>query len=211
MMGRWLLFLMGGVLTISAPCFAATTNVVILATQGWQSTGVNVTQGTSYGVWQTQGLWTVDNRSFRKVDGAGYALQDDAKIFQGCKIDRSWPYGLLIGRVGSNVFQIGRATSFTALQNGILELSIHDSANCLADNAGSLSVSVEDGLDTQGALKRFIDGVVGSLTPAEQNRLLKIVADIFVCRQGLPNAISPQCAQVILGVISLIISPQSAE
>jgi opacity protein-like surface antigen len=167
-----LLMILVVVLLMGTPCFAATINVTVVAAQGWQSTGLNVTQGNSYGVKQTGGQWTVDHRNFPDVDGAGYSLLNDPKIFQGCKYKDTWRYGWLLGKIGNTIFPIGRVKSFTAPQSGVLELSIHD--RCLGDNGGYLNVSIEEGLNVVGTLQRFTDSLVRGLTPAQRTRLLEV-------------------------------------
>jgi hypothetical protein len=203
-----LIILMGGVLLMTSPCFAATTNMTVVATQGWQSTGVNVTQGNSYGVTQTGGQWTVDYRFFPDVDGAGYSFATDAKIYQGCKYKSTWPYGLLLGKIGNNIFPIGRVKSFIAPQSGLLELSIHDS--CLADNGGYLNVWIEEGLDAIGVLQRFTDSLVRGLTPAQRTRLLEVESNITACDVAQPNTLSMGCLKVLEGILSIHF-PQPAE
>jgi hypothetical protein len=243
------------ILLIPLLSFAAITDVVIVSTQSWQSTGVQVTQGTVYGVWQTSGYcwstpkcrnlgvqdaffegkkaeetaprkstprtlkevgqqypsgeWTVDSRFLKPVDGAGYSPRDDAKIYQGCKLYPSWPYGLLLGKVGGSIFPIGRVAVFIAPANGVLELAIHDL--CLADNAGVLSVSFEAGLDAQGVLHRYINDLVENLTPEERTRLSIQVKNMSACNVASANASSIECDQVMLGILSLHSSPYPQE
>lgn len=177
-MKGWPLIFLYGALTITTPSAAAIIESNVLSTLGWQSTGMSVKRGTNYGVWQTSGTWTVDYRNFKYVDAAGYSPKTDAMIYQGCKYNGSWPYGLLLGRIGGTVFPIGRGISFVAPQDGLLELSIHDNSSCLLDNAGSLHVKVEDGVDERGLLGRITDSLTNTLTPAERERLSLVVRDI---------------------------------
>jgi hypothetical protein len=202
-----LFILLVSLLLVAAPCFAA-THVLIVATQSWQSTGAQVKQGTAYGVWQTQGQWTVDYRIFQDVDGAGYSLVNDPKIYQGCKHKSTWPYGLLLGKIGNTIFPIGRVKSFTAPQNGILELGIHD--RCLTDNGGYLAVTVEEGLSAVGVLQRFTESLVRDLTPPERNRLLEVESNISACDVAQPNTLAMGCMKVLEGVLSIHF-PQSPE
>lgn len=124
------------------PANAATTTVDISATRSWQSTGVQVSPGTIYTVTQIGGNWTVDYRSFSYVSGAGYSAAEDARIYQGCKLNSAWRYGVLVARIGNSVFTIGRSRSFSINATGPLELSIHDNARCLGDNAGFLRIQI---------------------------------------------------------------------
>ena len=115
---------------------------------------------------------------------------------------------MLLGKVGDNVFPIGRGISLKAPQNGILELSIHDHVNCLLDNDGILDVKVEEGLNRKGILKELILYQLGTLTPAERQRLLLIVKDIAACEVVVKNPFSsPACIQVLTGLFGLVLSP----
>ena len=66
---------------------------------------------------------TANARNFPYVGPGGYSEQEDAKIYQGCKIDTSITYGVLLGSVGSapnGAFPIGQGGTFTAGNNGDL-------------------------------------------------------------------------------------------
>jgi len=128
----------------SASGLTATKDVRVLSNESFQSTGIILKAGMQYRVWQTGGKWTVDYRNFGYVNGAGYPPQIDRRIYQGCKYNSSWPYGLLLGKIRSHIFPIGLGRGFTAPEDGLLELGIHDASRCLADNAGSLFVRIEE-------------------------------------------------------------------
>jgi hypothetical protein len=100
---------------------------------------------------------------------------------------------------------VANRASIVAPQSGILELSIHDL--CLADNAGSLFVTVEEGLDAQGALNRYIADAVNSLTPHERNRLSILVINSNMCSEAQQNAYSLDCIRIVLGFLSLFTLP----
>ena len=57
--------------------------------------------GQTFTVTYVSGSWSVDYRNFPYVGPGGYSEQEDAKIYQGCKIDTSETYGVLLGSVGS--------------------------------------------------------------------------------------------------------------
>ncbi|MEV5572443.1 serine/threonine-protein kinase [Spirillospora sp. NPDC052269] len=116
-----------------------TVSVQVDATSGWQSTGVNVKAGQRIGIDFVSGGWTVDHRYFPEVGPQGYDSTTDARIYQGCKLDPSLHYGVLLGRVGGGgMFVVGTRTSISAPDSGEFQLRIHDQDHCLVDNAGSL-------------------------------------------------------------------------
>jgi hypothetical protein len=214
---------------------SGTKKVVVLSTVGWQSTGIVVKRGHRYGVWQTSGSWNADYRNFDYVDGAGYSPHADAEIYQGCKYVSTWPYGLLIGRVGDDIFPIGRGYSFQPHENGVLELSIHDDARCVGDNAGALHVKVDEGLGSADVLKRltpwlfdrfdvrkdieYVINQLKNLTPDENGRIAALIGSMRDCAYskiafnfGLWKLVLPLgCAKVLLSMFSFIINPQKIE
>jgi len=201
-MSRYAFASLLGILAVINPTFAASPPVEleVSATEGWQSTGVEVTSGTRYGVLQTSGTWTVDFRNFSYVDGAGYSADTDAQILQGCKENSSWPYGLLLGRIGDSVYPIGRGTSFVAKQDGLLELSIHDV--CLEDNAGSLNVKIQKNLGIRRVLSGLADYIAGNLTPSEAAQLGKLGINIAAC-SAIPDPVhNPSCLGLVIGLLN---------
>ena len=123
----------------------ASSTVSVSSTTGWQKTPVHLNSGDKYTVTYVSGTWSVDYRNFPYVGPGGYSEQEDAKIYQGCKIDTSETYGVLLGSVGSapgDAFPIGQGGTFTAGNNGDLYLRINDSDACLGDNNGSVTVTI---------------------------------------------------------------------
>ncbi|WP_253871830.1 serine/threonine-protein kinase [Actinomadura rupiterrae] len=116
-----------------------TVSVQVDSTSGWQSTGLTVRSGERIGIDFAGGGWSVDHRYFPNVGPGGYDSATDARIYQGCKYDKSLPYGVLLGRVGGGSwFAVGSRDSITAPGSGALQFRIHDQDHCLVDNAGSL-------------------------------------------------------------------------
>lgn len=210
-MRGWSIGLLLSTLTVSAPCFAATKNFTVQATQGWLSTGITVNTKQYFGIWQKSGSWTVDKNNFGNVDAAGYPPQIDQTIFQGCKYNGSWPYGLLLGKVGTNVFPIGRGGSFLSSQSGVLQLGINDQSSCLGDNAGALSVSVGLGLNVQGVLSKVTASQIDNLTTAERARLLLYAKNSSACAAAKGNILSQDCAATILALISFVVAPEQVQ
>jgi hypothetical protein len=127
--------------TPAAPASTATVS----STTGWQETSVYLHAGDKFTVTYGSGTWTVDYRNFPYVGPGGYSDAEDTQIYQGCKIDTSENYGVLLGSVGTpnGDFPIGQGGTFTAGNDGYLYLSINDT--CLGDNDGSVTVSITTG------------------------------------------------------------------
>jgi serine/threonine protein kinase len=123
----------------------APSTVSVSSTTGWQETSVYLKSGDKFTVTYASGSWSVDYRNFPYVGPGGYSEQEDAKIYQGCKIDTSQTYGVLLGSVGSapnGAFPIGQGGTFAAGNNGYLYLRINDNDACLGDNNGSVTVTI---------------------------------------------------------------------
>lgn len=207
---------------------AQDANVRVASTRGWQSTGIRVAKGKIYGTWQTGGSWTVDHRNFPRVDGAGYPPAEDAKIFQGCKLNAKWPYGLLLARVGrGRTFQVGRGQSFTAPGRGLLYLRINDADQCLSDNAGSLAVRVASSVSPLRVARHVAPGLgrasrvllvlgfafqqIHNLTPSEIQRISGLARSIALCEGGLIRsvpALDSACGFVIESLYSFFANPE---
>ena len=134
----------------------ATFSFDIVATRGWQSpTPIAVSQGQQLTISAT-GKWNVDFRNFNDVGPAGYPPWEDARIFQGCKLDQDLRYGQLLWRLdeGGPFFIDTYVPSVTG--SGTLSFRIHDADACLVDNSGSLHVTVSI---TAGVPKKILDAL----------------------------------------------------
>lgn len=122
---------------------AAASTFTVDATRGWQTTSLKVTTGQQV-AFAAVGTWTVDFRSFSKVGAEGYTPAEDSRIFQGCKLDPTLPYGKLLARVGdAPSFQvIGKQGTLVADREGLVAFRIHDVDACLVDNEGKVTVTV---------------------------------------------------------------------
>jgi len=119
-----------------------TRTVDVSSTTGWISTSVVLTAGEQFSVASLGGRWTVDYRNWPYVGPSGYSAEQDAKIYQGCKMYPSIAYGTLLGVVGGQLLVIGSGGDFKAPARGTLRLRIHDADACLGDNDGSVRVSI---------------------------------------------------------------------
>jgi hypothetical protein len=118
-------------------------SVRVDSTGGWQDTGIIVAEHDTVSVTHQSGSWTVDYRNFPEVGPQGYDDATDARIYQGCKVDSAYHYGVLLARIGSgDSLPIGTAMSLKAQSTGPLALRINDNDDCLGDNSGSVSVIV---------------------------------------------------------------------
>jgi hypothetical protein len=114
----------------------------VSATRGWQVSPIIVSQGQQVSI-TASGSWTVDYRNFSYVGPDGYSPAEDSRIYQGCKLVLvQVPYGRLLAKIGNTGYVIGQSGKFIANDTGPLAFRIHDANRCLADNAGSVGVTV---------------------------------------------------------------------
>ena len=130
----------GGVVLVPVTASAAgPTYVDVSSTQGWQQTPVTLHRGDKVSLWYETGSWSVDHVNFPYVGPGGYSSAVDQKIYQGCKLNPNWVYGLMLGRIGNGpTMVVGKSATLTADRDGPLELRIHDGDACLGDNAGAI-------------------------------------------------------------------------
>jgi hypothetical protein len=113
--------------------------VDVSATQGWQQTAITLHRGDKVSLWYERGVWSVDHVHFPYVGPGGYSSAVDQQIYQGCKLNPNWVYGLMLGRIGNGpTMVIGQAATLTADRDGPLQLRIHDGDACLGDNDGTV-------------------------------------------------------------------------
>lgn len=138
-------------LAIAGPVSAATP-VVVDATAGWVSTGIDVAGGDQLSV-STKGFattakvpdWFIPG-SF--ISGSGPAGQtngalcgDYEPLADLCFVADAY-FGELVGRVGDTTFLVGDAPQITipAGASGELELAVNDYSIYLGDNHGAFTV-----------------------------------------------------------------------
>src|SRR6266446_595934 len=78
----------------------ANSTITVLATEGWQEIPFFLGNPVQFTITYVPGQrgWTVDKRNFSYVGLAGYTPDEDRQIFQGCKINSSWPNGAHLGK-----------------------------------------------------------------------------------------------------------------
>lgn len=116
-------------------------DIIVESTESWQPSGIMVTAGQKVTINHVSGTWTVDKNRLNHTDAEG---NPDAGVSEGEPI----PYrtkGLLIARIGGGTpVEIGNSGQIDVKYEGELELTINDSPLCcLADNEGSIIVSIE--------------------------------------------------------------------
>ena len=130
--------------SITAPAQSQSSfSYEVTSTRGWQTASILVHQGQALS-FSAEGAWSVDYRNFQNVGPEGYPPEVDGAIQQGCKLDPSQPYGLLLVRIGDdpNLQLLGRGGQLVASSDGPVSFRIHDNDACLGDNAGSVKVTV---------------------------------------------------------------------
>jgi hypothetical protein len=139
---------------------AARTLVEVNAAAGWVQTNVWVQPGQTLSVTSVGRAFTTlpaastQNTYFPPNPGSGRA-GDSGPAGQPylcssysagtCAVENE-PFGQLVGRVGSTVFSIGGASSFTVpadAQPGYLDLAVNDFVEWYFDNSGSYLVNLQ--------------------------------------------------------------------
>jgi hypothetical protein len=100
--------------------------VQVSSRTGWQPTGLG-RPGERFAFQYISGSWSVDYRNFPYVGMEGYSDAVDRQIYQGCKLNQTWNYGLMLAQTDAQ---------------GQLFLRIHDSDQCLGDNDGAITVKI---------------------------------------------------------------------
>lgn len=110
---------------------------------GWQTTSVSAQVGDEIFFEYAGGKWTVDHNLFGKVGPNGYSRKDDQKIYQGCKIDPAYTYGVVLARVGDGPYRlVPLRGTIKATSTGNVAFHINDIDGCLGDNEGSITYTV---------------------------------------------------------------------
>lgn len=109
--------------------------------QDWTPAGVSFSPGERVDITSLTGTWSVDHRNFEFVGPDGYTPATDATIYQGCKINSTLPYAILLARTGSGPpWPAGSPATFDIAHGGPLQFHINDT--CLADNAGAIDITL---------------------------------------------------------------------
>lgn len=117
------------------------------ARAGWLDTGIDVSPAQVLAVTYVSGTWSVDGRSFPGVNANGHINENTLSLrnWYRYKFLPAAPFGALIGAINDKTrpFLIGKAYRSKPPIKGRLFLRINDKDEALADNAGSINVSVE--------------------------------------------------------------------
>jgi hypothetical protein len=158
----------------------------VSSTQGWQQTSVTLHRGDKVSLWYETGSWSVDHVNFPYVGPGGYSSAVDQKIYQGCKLNSHWVYGLMLGRVGNGAtVVVGKAATLTADRDGSLQLRIHDGDACLGDNAGAIRMEYS----VQAAAPKKHPGPTHTLAQTLQG--LKAAGLSVACLSAIADAGTP--------------------
>ena len=118
------------------------TKVSVSAKDTWVNTGVDLKAGEALTI-DAKGEWTFGGENPQLVDADGHA----GVKYQKATLN-SANLAALIGKVGDQVFPVGKKFEGKSLGTGRLYLQINDDPNALGDNSGTLDVEVRQGVDT---------------------------------------------------------------
>ena len=125
--------------TLETPAPAGTVKTfTVAATASWQDTKVSVKQGEQVSIQYVSGTWS--DGITPSQDGSG---GPDAVT---CVIDicpmRNYPEGMLVGRIGKQIFAIGNDISFVSALAGTLQVRMNDSDQGSDDNSGEIQIQI---------------------------------------------------------------------
>lgn len=121
------------------------TTTTINAHQGWQSTGVLVTSGMKISISVISGEWTYwpdAPQPYNSGEGGKYICANVMPASQCVEPLPDFPSGGLIGKIGNQIFGIGKGTTLLAEQLGTFYLRINDGDLGLYDNVGELVIDI---------------------------------------------------------------------
>jgi hypothetical protein len=131
----------------AAPAHAMSIVVSVPASIEWVDSGIDVSIGDLINL-ETHGLAITgpldeypEAKSFS--EGQITTCVDGAVPGMVCVLNGA-PFGALIGKIGSDVFLIGSAGSFTASSIGRLYLTVNDFSGTYSDNLGRFTVVFKD-------------------------------------------------------------------
>lgn len=119
--------------TPTAQSVSQTTSIDIFANQGWQDTGVSISERDVVIIDYIQGKWTPRKGVQDPISARGY----DGNIDDFIKGSR---LAALIGKLGDDLFVVGEEKEFVAQRGGRLFLRINDSV--LDDNEGFVNIKI---------------------------------------------------------------------
>lgn len=109
----------------------------VFAKKGWQNTGVRVNAGDRI---ELSVIGNVQYTPRKSAANGGRCGPVGVKGFQAYTVNPAWNHCAVIGRIGRQMFLVGRGGTFTANQAGVLELRINDTDP--GNNAGAFTASI---------------------------------------------------------------------
>jgi hypothetical protein len=140
-----LAIVVGGTMATAPRALAATNPIRVPAVAGWVDTGITVVEGQqvyikTLGVaitgpleWYPGAISGPDGQEWNLGCGQYEGATED------CALD-DYPYGMLVGRVGTESFPIGGASFFTPPASGTLFLAVNDNLIYYEDNLAGFTV-----------------------------------------------------------------------
>jgi len=157
------------------------------------------------------GGWTVDLRSYRKVDGAGYTDAEDKIIgFDACKYDQDIPHGVMMGNLDGEIFPVGRGTVIEPRHDQIgAEVLFAINDQCTGDNEGKLPYRVQQGdqFDLQGLMTRT---TASGLSPDLRQKVQDFGANPNACNSNPDIASNPRCRKLSNVLSATIFKPNGS-
>jgi hypothetical protein len=123
------------------------TTVTVSATQGWQDSGVLIHAGDQVIIRYVSGLWTSQSGVFAPFDGTGqpnkYICANIEPASQCAEAVPDAIKGSIVGKIGTETFEIDDSLKFNPTQGGTLYLRMNDADSGLYDNQGSIRVQIQ--------------------------------------------------------------------
>jgi hypothetical protein len=134
-------FFASGSNPVRADRYVYTATFNVRADAGWQATGVSLRPGEYVHVEVISGEWS---NGVPPRFGGGFPF-DNAYVCNNSDCVEpivGFPQGALIGRIGRDLYPIGRSLAFRAASNHELALRMNDGDEGLHDNVGEITVRI---------------------------------------------------------------------
>ncbi len=114
------------------------------ARKGWQNTGVRVKPGTRISITVIDGRWThwKGTQPYNSGQGGEYICAEAMPAKDCVEPLPEYSAGGLIGKIGNQVFVVGKGVTQVSEKSGTLLLRINDGDVGLYDNDGELKVEI---------------------------------------------------------------------
>jgi Domain of unknown function (DUF1772) len=110
----------------------------VVASRGWQSSGVRVTAGRPVTIAFLSGIIRDRDTALADANGSDYVCG----ATDCCEPAPNSRRSALLARAGGEIVTIGNRATFTPRSNGALELRINDCDEGLSDNSGALTIRI---------------------------------------------------------------------